>query len=237
MFPSPSVPIALEVIVTSVADAVAAEAGGAARLELVSDLGRGGLTPDVSLVDAVLDAVRIPVRVMIRETESHTVGDSDTRAQLVAQARAIGQRSVHGVVFGAVIGGDIDLPLLDQIAEASGCSITFHRAFEALADPAAAIGRLAAHPAVDLVLCDGGPGDWVTRSARIAAWTRMADGALRVMPGGGVTSEAIAAVAAVPAIQDLHVGRLVRVPEAVHGEVSAAKVAALVRRLSGLRFR
>ena len=237
MFPGPSVPIALEVIVTSVSDALAAEAGGAARIELVRDLGHGGLTPDVSLVDAVLDAVRLPVRVMVRETESHSIGDPDVRAHLVAQARAIGQRPVDGVVFGAVTGGDIDRPLLDRIADASGRSITFHRAFEALADPGAAIGLLAAHPAVDLVLCDGGPGDWATRSARIAAWTRLAHGALRVMPGGGLTAEAIAALAAVPVIQDLHVGRLVREPEVVDGEVSAARVAALVRRLADIRFR
>lgn len=237
MFPTPSVPIALEVIATSVADAVAAEAGGAARIELVRDLGRGGLTPDVSVVDAVLDAVRIPVRVMIREAESHAVEDSGMRARLVAHARAIGQRRVDGVVFGAVTAGHIDRPLLDQVAEASGRPVTFHRAFEALADPDGAIGRLAAHPAVDLILCDGGSGDWARRLARIAAWNRMAGGALRVMPGGGVTGEAVAALAAMAAIQDVHVGRLVRVPEEVDGEVSVAKVAALVRQLADLRFR
>ena len=237
MFPSPSIPIALEVIATTVADAVAAEAGGASRIELVRDLVRGGLTPELSLVDAVLGAVHIPVRVMIRETEAHIVDDPGIRARLVEQARGIGRRAVDGVVFGAVIAGEIDRALLDQVAEASGCAITFHRAFEALADPDAAVAWLAAHSAVDLILCDGGLGDWVSRSARIAAWTRTAGGRLRVMPGGGVTPDAIAALAAVPEIQDIHVGRLVRAPETVDGVVSETKVAALVRRLGSLRFR
>jgi copper homeostasis protein len=237
MFPNPAVPVALEVIVTTVADALAAEAGGAARVELVRDLDRGGMTPGLALVDAVLHAVRIPVRVMIRETESHTIADDGTRAALVSQARAIGERPVDGLVFGAVAGGGIDEALLDRIAEAGGRPVTFHRAFESLADPEAGIRRLAAHPAVDLVLCDGGPGGWATRAARIGSWTRLSGGGVRVMPGGGVTAEAIAPLAGVREIRDLHVGRLVRTPETGGGEVDSAKVAALVRQLAAARFR
>jgi copper homeostasis protein len=235
MFPSPSVPITLEVIATSVADASAAEAGGASRIELVRDLARGGLTPDLEVVDAVLDAVRIPVRVMIRESESHAI-DAATRATLVSEARAIGRRPVDGLVVGGVTGGEIDEALVNGVADASGRRLTFHRAFESVTDADAAIRRLAAHPAVDLVLCDGGPGDWETRAARIAAWTRLAGDGLRVMPGGGVTTESIASLARAPEIRDLHVGRLVRAPETVDGVVSSAKVSALVRRLAGLRF-
>lgn len=63
----------LEVIVCSVADALAAEAGGADRLELVRDLEVGGLTPPLELIQDVLRAVRIPVRVMLREQEDFFV--------------------------------------------------------------------------------------------------------------------------------------------------------------------
>jgi copper homeostasis protein len=237
MFHSPAVPIALEVIATSLADALAAEAGGAARIELVRDLDRGGLTPGPDLLDAVLDAVRIPVRVMVRETESHVVDDPARRAQLAAEARAIGRRRVDGVVFGAVTGGDIDLRLLDLIADACGRPVTFHRAFEALADPDAAVDRLAAHPAVDLILCDGGAGEWVARAARIASWTRRGAGGVRVMPGGGVTAEALAVLAGVPEVRDLHVGRLARRPVTDGGEVSVAAVASIVGQLAAVRFR
>ena len=229
--------IALEVIATSVADAVAAETGGAARVELVRDLDRGGLTPDIDLVDAVLDAVRIPVRVMVRETESHVIDDPRVRMHLVSQARTLRERRVDGLVFGAVAGGQVDLALLNDVADASAHRVTFHRAFESLDDLEAGLARLAAHPAVDLILCDGGAGNWESRSARFAAWTRMAGDGLRVMPGGGVTSDAIEALAAVPEIRDLHVGRLVRTPESVDGAVSAAKVSVLVARVAACRFR
>jgi copper homeostasis protein len=56
----------IEVIAQSVADAVAAESGGADRLELVRELERDGLTPPPELVRAVREAVRIPVYVMVR---------------------------------------------------------------------------------------------------------------------------------------------------------------------------
>jgi copper homeostasis protein len=94
--------LALEVIATSVADAVAAEQGGADRLELVVDLSRGGMTPPAALVDEVLGRVRIPIRVMVRETEPHEIVDASTADRLVAAADGIASRPVSGLVFGAV---------------------------------------------------------------------------------------------------------------------------------------
>ena len=128
-------PIALEVIATTVDDAVAAEQGGAARVELVRSLDRGGLSPPLELVDAVLAHVRVPVRVMVRESESHEVPNPVIRARLVVQARSLGQRRVDGLVFGALADGRIDEALLDAVSGAAGLPVTFHRAFEDLTDP------------------------------------------------------------------------------------------------------
>ena len=63
----------MEVIAETVEDAREAEQGGAGRIELVRDLSRGGLTPLPALIDAVVHAVRIPVRVMVRESEPFAV--------------------------------------------------------------------------------------------------------------------------------------------------------------------
>ena len=97
------------------------------------------------------------------------------------------------------------------------------------------IDELVPRRTVRMVLCDGGEGAWDTRAGRIAAWTRRAGGRLRVMPGGGVTDEAIAALARRPEVTDLHVGRLVRTPATAEGVVDAAKVAAVVQRLADIR--
>ena len=65
--PTPPRAKILEVIVSSLEDAKQAEAGGADRLEVVRDLEVGGLTPDFQLVEQIAGAVRIPIRVMLRE--------------------------------------------------------------------------------------------------------------------------------------------------------------------------
>ncbi len=228
-------PFTLEVIATSVEDAVAAERGGASRVELVRSLDRGGLSPPLELVDAVLAHVRLPVRVMVRESESHEVPDPVLRARLVDQARALGRRRVDGLVFGALADGRIDEALLDAVSGAAGLPITFHRAFEDVVDPMAALETLGCHPAVDRVLCDGGAGAWTARAERLAAWSDRAAAGLTILAGGGVTDEALEPLARVMALTEIHVGRLVREPATVDGRVSPSRVAAVVARLRNLR--
>ena len=176
--PCPHVPMLLEVIACSLEDALAAEAGGADRLELVRDLAAGGMTPSLDLVDAVLARVRIPVRVMVRDTISHFVGDPRDRSRLLATARELSERSVDGIVFGAVTHGVMtaghgsnasivpDIPLLAAVLRAGGGKpVTFHRAFESVTDPVRTLGELgricggaAFRLQVDRVLTNGGNG-------------------------------------------------------------------------------
>jgi len=121
----------LEVIATSADDAVAAEEGGADRLELVTDLARGGMTPSLDVLDGVLAAVKVPVRVMLRESEAHEVADPALRRRLVALARELGARPIGGLVCGFLRAGTIDVLLTAAVADAcEGRPITFHRAIE-----------------------------------------------------------------------------------------------------------
>ena len=53
--------VLLEVIATTVADARLAAQAGANRLELVTAMGEGGLTPSVGLIEAVVAAVENPL--------------------------------------------------------------------------------------------------------------------------------------------------------------------------------
>ncbi|MGB6407789.1 MAG: copper homeostasis protein CutC, partial [Planococcus donghaensis] len=56
----------IEVIVQNEQEAVEAEKLGAGRLELVSSINEGGLTPSFGTIERVLASVTIPVQVMIR---------------------------------------------------------------------------------------------------------------------------------------------------------------------------
>ena len=224
-------PVILEVIACSLDDAVAAEDGGASRLELVSALPRGGLTPSLAVLDAVLQRVSLPVRVMVRETIGHVVDGEAQRQTLLAAARALAGRPIDGIVFGALDRGVVDEPLLAAVATAAGCPVTFHRAFESVADSGAAIGTLKRHPQVDRILYNGGDGSWEQRAARIAALAAVARPSLRFIIGGGVTEHAIAALANVPDVFDIHVGRLAREPATDLGRVTVRRVSTLVELL------
>ncbi|MCW5971125.1 MAG: hypothetical protein KIT57_21680 [Blastocatellales bacterium] len=90
----------LEVIACSVRDAVAAAEGGAGRLEIISRLDLGGLTPDPDLVEAILKVVQLPVRVMLRESPGYTIADRAERRRLLdaAQIRSdAGRRTGTGI--------------------------------------------------------------------------------------------------------------------------------------------
>src|SRR5215218_5426095 len=96
----------LEVIVQTVDDALAAQDGGADRLELVRDLDVGGLTPSMALVDAIQDATQLPLRVMVRENGGFTVGDGELRT-LRAAVAALAGRNVDGLVMGFARDGKV----------------------------------------------------------------------------------------------------------------------------------
>src|SRR5713101_1735759 len=90
----------LEVIACSEADAVAAERGGAGRLEIVRAPEVGGLTPPVSLVRKILSAVAIPVRVIVRENSGFEVADEAEIEKLCNAARKFAALPVEGLVVG-----------------------------------------------------------------------------------------------------------------------------------------
>src|SRR5690349_2474195 len=105
----------LEVITCSVEDAREAEVGGAGRLEVVRDLHLGGLTPSIELVRNILDAVSIPIRVMIRERNDYSAGTDAELKRLCSLAAELGSLPIDGLVMGFLTGADLDVTALNTI--------------------------------------------------------------------------------------------------------------------------
>ncbi|MGW0579566.1 copper homeostasis protein CutC, partial [Streptomyces sp. NPDC002920] len=78
----------LEVIALDVEDAVAAQAGGADRLELVTDMAADGLTPSARTFAGISAAVDISLRVMLRLTDGFAAGDLDGLVRAARELRA-----------------------------------------------------------------------------------------------------------------------------------------------------
>lgn len=212
----------LEVIACSVDDAVAAQRGGAHRLEIVRDLDAGGLTPPISLVREILAAVSIPVRVMVRDNAGFEVSGEEEIQNLCSAARAFAAAGVDGLVLGFLRGRELDLPLSERILrQAPGVKATFHRAFEELHNPEAAIAALKTVPQMDHILTSGDAGH-LDRLARAAAPE------LEILAGGGVTREVIGTLLKKAAIREFHVGRAARRNHDIHQPVDAEQVRALV---------
>src|SRR3954462_3158843 len=116
----------LEVIVQSAADARASTEGGADRLEVVRAIDQGGLTPLLSVVQAITAETRLPLRVMVRENDGYELAAGELPALLRAAAAFI-DAGVDGIVIGFAEAGEIVLDDLLQVIDGlPPVQITFH---------------------------------------------------------------------------------------------------------------
>ncbi|MFD6344604.1 copper homeostasis protein CutC [Streptomyces roseolus] len=147
----------LEVIALDEQDAVAAQTGGADRLELVTDMAADGLTPSAATFTAVRRAVDIPLRVMLRLADGFAAGDVDALVARAAELRAAG---ADAFVLGFLTAdGAPDLVAVERlIAVLDGAHWTFHRAIDRAADRDGLRKRLADLPGLDTYLTAGAAG-------------------------------------------------------------------------------
>ncbi len=147
----------LEVIVETVQDAITAAEAGANRLELVSALCDGGVTPSIALVEHVSNYVMIPVRVMLRPHARSFVYDLYDKEVIFKDLERIKATKAEGIVFGALNqDGTIDASLLEEVIHHKGhLKLTFHRAIDEASNYQVATDTLFKFP-VDTVLTSGG---------------------------------------------------------------------------------
>ena len=220
----------LEVIACSVADAIAAQQGGAGRLEIVRDLDRGGLTPSIELVRGIKDSVQLPLRVMLRQSDGYgTRGEMEVE-ELCKAAKELSRLAVDGVVLGFLKGDRIDLKLTARILScAPGLKATFHHAFEGTVDQLQAVNELKRLHQVDRILSSGGFGQLEERRERLDAYAHGASPEITIIAGGGIDTEAITLLKSTTSIREFHVGRAAREGFQVGSPVQAELVRTLVR--------
>jgi len=92
----------LEICVESVDHALAAERGGAHRIELCSDLSSGGITPSAGLMQAVRSHVSVPIHVLIRPRAGNFCYSDHELETMRNDIRAAKQFRIDGVVLGVL---------------------------------------------------------------------------------------------------------------------------------------
>lgn len=214
----------LEVIALDEEDAVAAQAGGADRLELVTDMAADGLTPSTAVFSAVRAAVDIPLRVMLRLTDGFAAGDVDALVGRAAELRAAG---ADEFVLGFLTAdGEPDLVAIERlVAVLDGCRWTFHRAVDRAADRDGLRKRLADLPGLDTYLTAGaatGVDDGLATLRAEAARTGEPGYEPQILVGGGLRLDHLPTLRAA-GLTAFHIGGAAR-PEGWTAPVSAPAV-------------
>ena len=202
-----SAPLSIEICVDSVASAMAAQLGGASRVELCSNLSEGGITPSAGLIEMLRSRISIGLQVMIRPRAGdfcYAADEFETMQRDILTARKIG---ADGVVLG-ILGADgrVDIQRTRQLVElARPLSVTFHRAFDMSDDLSRALEDICT-AGVDRVLTSGGEQTASLGIDRIAGLVQASRGRIAIMAGGGIREHNAASVLERAGVREIHSG-------------------------------
>jgi copper homeostasis protein len=228
--PDPASDLIVESCCTTLDEALSAEARGADRIELCTDLAVGGVTPPRDLIREVVDALAIPVNVLIRfrvkpgMTQAHRhagldpasemkgfslsdfVYDEDAIEQMVEDIDFCKSVGAAGIVVGALTPeGAIDVAAIQRlIAAARPLPVTFHRAFDVCTlDPFDALETIISLGCTRLLTSGMAENAWAGREL-IARLVQAAGDRLIILAGRGVNPENVNSLAAATGAREFH---------------------------------
>ena len=195
----------VEACVDGVPSALAAEAGGAGRLELCSGLAEGGVTPSAGLIEVVRERVRLPLFVLIRPRGGDFLYDAEEFDVMRRDVTAACLLGADGVVLGVLqSNGLVDAERTAALIEAARpLDVTFHRAFDFTRDPDEALDRLIGL-GIDRVLTSGQATRAVEGVTTIARLVHRAAGRIGVVAGGGIRPDNVKAVVQGGGVTEIH---------------------------------
>jgi copper homeostasis protein len=181
----------LEVIALHPADAEAAQEGGADRLELCASMEADGLSPSVSTVSAIRRVTDLPLRVMLRLSDSFAINGAELN-RLTAMAQSYLSVGAEGFVLGFLTpDNEVDVESVSALVSTfAGTPWTFHRAIDAVLEQQPAWRALKTLSGLDCVLTAGsslGVGHGLDDLCRLAKEDPSA--AKVMMAGGGLQPE------------------------------------------------
>ncbi len=196
----------VEVCANGVESCLAAQEGGADRVELCAGIPEGGTTPsygEIKVARRVLTTTRLHVIIRPRGGDFlYSDLEVERMAQDIGMCRDLG---VDGVVFGCLkADGTIDVEKNRYLMECSrGMSVTMHRAFDRAADPQRALEEII-NLGFDRILTSGQQPKAVQGVELLAKLNRQAAGRIILMAGSGVTEQNIRDIREATGLHEFH---------------------------------
>ncbi|SIN95324.1 copper homeostasis protein [Singulisphaera sp. GP187] len=224
--------IVVEICVQGIESALAAQAGGADRIELCEDLAVGGVTPSAGTIAVACRRLAIPVHVLIRPRGGNFVyseAEFEVMERDIAMVKSLG---VAGVVIGLLRPDrSLDQDRLARLVVASRpLNVTFHRAFDEVTNPFDVVDELIGL-GVERILTSGGAVRAADGLVRLAESTQRARGRIAIAAGGRITEADLPAILGA-GLKEFHIGSAA----CSGGMVLADKVRRLVEVARGLRI-
>jgi copper homeostasis protein len=198
-------PVLLEICAGSVTSCLAAQEGGAGRVEFCDNLLEGGTTPSYGAIASARDKLSIRLNVIIRPRGGDFLYSNVEFEVMERDVVACKRLGVDGVVIGLLTAdGDIDLPRTKRLVElAAPMPVTFHRAFDVARDPFKALEDIIASGCTRL-LTSGQEANALEGASLISKLREAAGERLTLMPGAGVRLNNIAQLIAETGCVEYH---------------------------------
>ncbi|EJR35241.1 MULTISPECIES: copper homeostasis protein CutC [Bacillus cereus group] len=221
----------LEVIATCLEDVKRIEKAGGNRIELISSYTEGGLTPSYAFIKKAVDAVQIPVHVMIRphaKSFTYTEEEIEMMKEDIVVAQNLG---AAGVVLGVLNEqNEVDEEkLVDLLSVVDGINVTYHRAIDDTENPVEAMKALKKFNKVTHVLTSGGQGNVVDNIPVLREMQKESEGNIQLVVGSGVTKKNVKQLLDETGISQAHVGTAVREGKSCFSEIDPNLVQELVQ--------
>jgi copper homeostasis protein len=220
----------LEISVESLDCAVAAERGGAHRIELCENLALGGVTPSEQLMRDTRATVKLPIFAMIRPRhENFTYSDSELARMRseIALAKSCG---MDGLVFGILHSDNtVNIEQTRALVElARPLPVTFHRAFDETPDLCTALDSVISTGATR-ILTSGGKRSAREGASVLADLVSTARDRITILPGAGINASNFRDVIHLTRAREFHSGLGSSIP---YGQSSPSSFESAVRELA-----
>ena len=187
--------IKLEVCANSLTSALAAQDGGAVRVELCENLNEGGTTPSHGQILMARKLLNIKLYPLIRPREGDFLYNDLEFEIMKADIKQCIDAGCDGVVIGILnADGSIDKQRCAELlhmAKNRGLGVTFHRAFDMCADLNQGLEDII-EMGFERILTSGGKSTAIEGANIIAHLIEKAAGRISIMPGGGINENNVA---------------------------------------------